>query len=89
MGLFDRFRTELPEVPVSDQLRSQIGNYCNRLPVPSSPEKVAKAVDLSCDVLLAVGSVEGASLAIREAYAARFGDHFDGLSFFSSFSSIC
>ena len=43
MGLFDRFRTELPEVPVSDQLKSQIGNYCNRLPVPSSPEKVAKA----------------------------------------------
>ena len=43
MGLFERFRGELPEVEVNDLLRKQIGNYCNRLPVPSSPEKVAKA----------------------------------------------
>ena len=43
MGLFDRFRAELPEVRVSDTLKNQIGNYCDRLPTPASPEKVAKA----------------------------------------------
>ena len=45
MALWDRFRGELPEVRVDDLLKNQIGNYCDRLPVPASPEKVAKAAN--------------------------------------------
>jgi hypothetical protein len=43
MGLFNRFRPELPEVPVSDALKNRIGAHCDALGSPADPEKLAKA----------------------------------------------
>jgi len=48
MGLFNRFRSALPEVPVDDVLKNRIGEYCDALQAPSAPEKVAKA---ACHVI--------------------------------------
>ena len=42
MGIFNRFRAPLPDVLVDDVLKGRIGNHCDALRSPASPEKVAK-----------------------------------------------